>query len=159
MVTRSGETVEILTNERTRFQSRDGSVHDIHDLARDMQVGVGGLVQEDGTHLALVVIAASGSGNEGGGQPGGRNLTRFGGRIVSLGGSSFTVEKPDGSQITVNINENTVFRSRDGNINSLSDLQVGMIALVGARSTEQGGLVAVWVGAGMPDGDRARPAE
>lgn len=152
VLTNSGDSVEILTNERTRFQSRDGSVSDIHDLARDMRVGVGGLVQEDGSHLALVVIAESGSGGRGG-NPSGGDLNRFGGHIVSVGSSSFTVEKPDGNRITVNVDGNTVFRSRDGSLNGLSDLQVGMIALVGARSTEGGGLLAVWVGAGMPNGD------
>lgn len=153
VLTSSGETVEIVTDENTRFKSRDGSVEDIHDLQRDMRVGVGGLVQDDGSHLAIVVIAVTGEG------PGQRNLTRFGGHIVSIGGSSFTVEKPDGSQITVSVDENTVFRSRDGSVQGLSDLQTGMIALVGAQSTDSGGYLAVWVGAGMPNAERVRPAE
>jgi hypothetical protein len=154
--TRSGNTVEILTNDRTRFHSRDGSVNDIHDLARDMRVGVGGLIQEDGSHLALVVIAGSGSSFEGGNQPGGRSQSRFGGHIVSIGGSSLTVEKPDGSQLTVSVDENTVFRSRDGSLDSLSDLQVGMIALIGVRTTDDGAYLAVWVGAGMPNRETSR---
>jgi hypothetical protein len=157
--TSSGESIEILTSDRTRFRSRDGSVEDIHDLQRDMRVGVGGVVQEDGSHLALVVIAGSGSGGPGGNQPGRPNVSRFGGHIISVGGSSFTIEKQDGSQVTVSINDETIFKSRDGSINGISDLQVGMIALIGAQTTSEGGTLAVWVGAGMPDTDRARPAE
>jgi hypothetical protein len=156
--TASGETVEILTNDRTRFQSRDGSVSDVHDLERGMRVFVGGLVQDGDTHLALVVIAG-GSGEEDGNFSERRGQNRFGGHVVSISGSSFTLEKPDGSQITVSVNENTVFRSRDGSLKTLSDLQVGMIALVSARTTTDGGLVAVWVGAGMANVDRPRPVE
>jgi hypothetical protein len=157
--TSSGESMEILTSDRTRFRSRDGSVEDIHDLQRDMRVGVGGVIQEDGSHLALVVIAGSGSGGAGGNQPGRPNVSRFGGHIISVGGSSFTIEKPDGSQIIISVNEDTVFKSRDGSISGISDLQVGMIALVGAQTTSEGGALAVWVGAGMPNANRSRPAE
>jgi len=145
--TDEGEAREFQTGERTRFRSRDGSVQDIHDLKKGMHVVVVAIKGEDGSWLALLVAAGSSEDRPSDGE-------RFVGKIVGLGEDSITLEKRDGGTVTVFVIDSTVFKSRDGSVDSFDDLQVGMVAAVGARQ-EDGRLVAAWVAAGKP-GERIR---
>ena len=145
--TSEGEDWEFQTGDRTRFRSRDGSVQDIHDLKKGMHVVVAAIQGEDGKWLALLVAAGNPEDRP-------RDGERLVGEIVGLGDDSFTLEKSDGATVTIFIVESTVFKSRDGSIDSFDDLEIGMMAAVGARE-EDGHLVAVWVGAAKP-GERLR---
>jgi len=144
--TSEGEDWEFQTGDRTRFRSRDGSVQDIHDLKKGMHVVVVAIQGEDGKWLALLVAAGTPEDRP-------RDGERLVGKIVALGDDSFTLEMRDGGTVTIFVVESTVFKS-PGSIDSFDDLEVGMMAAVGARE-EDGRLVAVWVAAGKP-GERIR---
>jgi len=140
--TREGEAWEFQTSERTRFRSRDGSVQDIHDLKKDMHVVVVAIKGEDGQWLALLVAAGSPEDRP-------RDGELLAGEIVALGVDSITLEKRDGGTVIVFVVEATVFKSRDGSVDSFDDLEVRMMAAIGAHE-EDGQLVAAWVAAGNP---------
>ena len=67
----------------------------------------------------------------------------------------FQLEKPDGTVLTIYVDENTKYR---GQVESFSDLEKGMRAGVGAIEEENGNLKARQIIAGMPKGDREGPA-
>jgi hypothetical protein len=147
--TPEGEAWEFQTSERTRFRSRDGSVQDIHDLKKDMHVVVVAIEGEDGAWLALLVAVGNPEDRP-------RDGEIVAGEIVALGDDSIILKKRDGAMVTVFVVESTVFKSRDGSIDSFDDLEVGMMAAAGVRQ-EDGRLVAAWVAAGNPgerNGDR-----
>ena len=141
-----GETLTFQTNERTRFRSRDGSVNDIHDLKKGMTALVGMIEQQDGTLLALLVVA--GYPQESPERP--KIDVRVAGRIVEVGTQSFTLETRSAERKTFNVVGSTVFKSRDGSVTGLDDLEIGMIAVVGAQELGSDQLKAVWVAVGKP---------
>jgi hypothetical protein len=51
-----------------------------------------------------------------------------------------------GEQFVIQVNDATIFKSRDGSVNSFANLEVGMLVIVGANSD----MVALWVGASKP---------
>jgi hypothetical protein len=55
---------------------------------------------------------------------------RVAGRITSVEGSSFTVETLAGAEKMFSVDGSTVFRSRDGSVEGIEDLQPGMRAIV-----------------------------
>jgi hypothetical protein len=144
--TPEGESLTIQTSERTRFRSRDGSVEDIHDLKKGMATLVGVVEQQDGTLLALLVVA--GSPQEVPERP--KIDVRAGGRIVEIGAQTFTLETRNTERKVFTVDGSTVFKSRDGSVNGLDDLEIGMIAIVGGQELGSGQLKAVWVGVGQP---------
>lgn len=135
LLTRNGQELEFATSERTRFRSRDGSVEDIHDLKKGMHALVGAVVQGDGSLLALVVAA----GNP---QPRPELDLRAVGEVIAVGGGSFTLQTRGGEQLTLAVDQNTKYKG----IASFDQLQVGMLAAVGAVETDSG-FLAIWVGA------------
>ena len=139
LMSREGEEYELSTNERTKFHSRDGSVSDIHDLKKGMLAFVGAVRQDDGQLLALVVAA---------GNPEDRpDLdVKVGGEVVAKGANSFTIQTRNGERITFAVNDNTHYKGIDG----FGELEVGMMAAVGANETDDG-LLAVFVGARNPE--------
>ncbi|TET80626.1 MAG: hypothetical protein E3J37_10820 [Anaerolineales bacterium] len=147
LTTREGEAITFQTSDRTRFRSRDGSVTDINDLKKGMIALVGALQTEEGTLLAGFVTAWNPANHPG-------VDVRASGRIVSLGDRSFTIETRGGDRMTFSVDGSTKFRSRDGSVKGFDDLQVWMIAIVGANELGNGDLKAVWVGAGKPAGER-----
>lgn len=150
---RDGGETAFQTGDRTRFRSRDGSVDGLEDLKKGMLVRVGALAQ-DGGLLALVVLAGNPED-----RPGQQVDIRRVGRIVSLGHNELTIETRSGEPFTFSVDGSTVYKSRDGSLDSFDDLEVGMIAAVGAKEIGNGQLKAVWVVAGQPrtDGDGRRP--
>jgi hypothetical protein len=144
--TQSGESLTLHTSERTRFRSRDGSVNDIHDLKKGMTVLVGVVEEQDGTQLALLVLA--GDPQDSPVRP--KLDVRVAGRIAAKDTQNFTLEKRGGERMTFNVDDATVFKSRDGRVNGLSDIEIGMIAVVGAKESASGQFIAVWVGVGQP---------
>jgi len=147
LTTREGEAITFQTSDRTRFRSRDGSVTDINDLKKGMIALVGALQTEEGTLLAGYVAAWNPANHPG-------VDVRAGGRIVSLGDRSFTIETRGGDRMTFSVDGSTKYRSRDGSVKGFSDLQVWMIAIVGANELGSGDLKAVWVGSGKPAAER-----
>jgi hypothetical protein len=150
---RNGDEITFQTNERTQFKSRDGSITELRDLKRGMIAAIIAVKQEDDLPLALLV--AAGHPEDRPDRP--RIDVRAAGQIVALGNASLTIQNRDGAQMTFGINENTKFKSRDGSINGLDDLEVGMVAAIGAIENEDGSLTAAWVAAGQPRQDRPGP--
>jgi hypothetical protein len=153
MVTTSeGREYTFLVSDRTRFRSRDGSIEDINDLKAGMMAIVVAIEKPDGGILALMVAA---------GEPGGGQVdVRVAGRIVELGNRTLTLQTKDGRMVTISVDGSTVYRSRDGSIQGFDDLQVGMVAAVGANEIGNGQLKAVWVAAGwMRPSNEAAPSE
>ena len=64
-----------------------------------------------------------------------------------MGGTSLTLETRQGETFTFDVDANTKFLSRDGSVDSLSDVAVGMIAVVSAKQLEDGSYLAVRVAA------------
>ncbi len=142
--TRAGEDLEFQTNERTRFRSPDGSVKDIHDLKKGMMALVVAIRAEDG--LQALVVAA--------GKPRERpERVRVIGEITGVvpGQGTFTLLSQAGEEFEFTTSDRTRFRSRDGSIEDIHDLEKGMHAIVAAIETEQGDLLALLVAAGHPE--------
>ncbi|MGD2253380.1 MAG: DUF5666 domain-containing protein [Anaerolineales bacterium] len=141
--TREGREISFQVGDRTQYRSRDGSVEDIHDLKKGMVALVVAIEQEDGSWLALLVAAAN---------PGqGPSVdVRAAGQIIALGSRSFTLRTRDGRELAISVDGSTAYRSPDGSVQSFDDLQVGMLALVGAKELGNGGLKAVYVVARNP---------
>ncbi|GMR11406.1 MAG: hypothetical protein BMS9Abin28_2237 [Anaerolineae bacterium] len=139
LMSREGEELELSTNDRTKFRSRDGSVQGINDLKVGMLAMVGAVRQDDGQLLALVVAV---------GNPEDRPKldVKALGRVIDKGGNSFTIEKRNGEQISFSVSDNTRYKG----IGGFSELEVGMMAAVGAKETDDG-LLAVFVGARNPE--------
>jgi len=144
-----GETLTFVTGERTKFRSRDGSVTGIHDLKKGMLAMVGAIKMEDGTNQALVVQAGHPQD-----RPERPKVVTAVGKIVSLVSNSLTVETRSGDQKTFSVDGSTKYKSRDGSVNSFGDLDVGMVAFVGARDLGNGELLAVVVGASLIPAER-----
>lgn len=139
IVNREGDEFELFTNDRTKFHSRDGSVSDIHDLKKGMLAMVGAVEQDDGQLLALVVAAGS---------PEDRPAldVKVGGKVIAIGSSSFTIETRNGESMSFSVNDNTHYKG----IGGFGELEVGMMAAVGANETDDG-LLAIFVGARNPE--------
>lgn len=143
---REGGEVTFLVDENTEFHSRDGSVNGLEDLKIGMRVGVGAAVQDDGSLLALNVLAGAADRP----RPRPDVDVRGAGRIVDLGDREFTIETRDGRRMTFAVTEDTLFKSRNGQVGSFGDLEMGMGVAVGGKKSADGQLTAVWVLAG-PD--------
>lgn len=117
-----GEEVTFATNANTVFR---GEVESLDDLQMDMQVGVAGLVQSDGSLLALALVA-------------GGPDARHAGAIVSIDipADRFVLLGLNGEQYTYHVTEATRYFSWRGEIQNLEDLRVGMWAVVTAAEVD-----------------------
>ncbi len=152
LLNRAGEAISITVSDRTRFRSRDGSIQDIHDLKAGMQAFVAGVVSEDGFHHALLVAAGDPTDDKP--RPPEFDV-RAAGRITAIGDRSFTIQTRNQGSLTFVVDESTVYKSREGKIDSFDDLEVGMNVGVGGVRQDEGLLKAVIVGIGQPKQDRA----
>lgn len=137
--TESGENLRISVNEETRYLGR---VESFDDLEAGMQAVVVAKEGEDGSLLALAVAAGGGERPEG---------KRFAGKVESVGDNSFTIAAAGGDPLNLLVDDETVFRSRSGEINDLEDLEAGMVVGGMAVIQEDGSLLAKVVLAGQPD--------
>jgi hypothetical protein len=137
MHTLRGDDLSFRVSEGTIYR---GSVTGLEDLEEGMQAAVGGVKQDDGSLLALVVLAR---------QP----LLKHAGTVTSVDTSAgaFNLETRQGEALTFSVDDQTRFRSKDGSIQSLDDLESGMVAIVVADQGENGGLIARFVAAGTKD--------
>lgn len=143
--TLSGTDVHVHVTGNTEYRSRDGSVQGFEDLVVDMRIIVVGQERGDGTINASVVFAATPEEVP--------ELMRLKGEVGGVGDRYFTLLTEDGRSLTINVIDRTRFRSRNGEVTKLSDLEPGMVALVTAADTEDNGIVALVVAAGTPGGD------
>ncbi len=139
--TRRGTTHTVLVDERTTFEARDGTPQDFSDLEVGMWVAGSYERLSDGQLVARRVILL---GDE---LP--RLDVRAAGEVtaVDAAGGRFGLHTREGKDLTFVVDADTVFRSPDGSVSGLGDLQPGMVAAVGARD-EDGALVAIVVVAG-----------
>lgn len=137
--TKAGKDLRFLVDEETRFRSPDGSVKGLEDLNAGMRAIVVAVRQEDGTLLAKVVGVTQFRGD--------REVIRVTGEIAAVNSAnvSFTLEKRDGEVFSFQTNERTKFRSRDGSVKGVEELESGMIAAVVAVEQEGGALLALLV--------------
>ncbi len=143
LLANTGEEYTFITNEETVFHSLEGSLTGVDGLS----VGMSAVVvatEEDGTYLARHVAASELNGAD----P--EELInaemRMIGAIIEIGTGSFKIQNMAGEQFVIQVNDATIFKSRDGSVNSFADLEVGMLVIVGANSD----MVALWVGASKP---------
>jgi len=143
--TREGETLAFQTGERTKY--RGEGVEGFDDLSNDMLALVVAIPQESGPPLALMV--AAGNPKDRPDRP--RLDVKVGGEVTAVGASSLTIETRNGESILFSVSADTHYKG----ISGFSELEVGMMAAVGAIETDDG-LLAVFVGARNP-GDRPGP--
>jgi hypothetical protein len=139
--TRDGESLTFSVDENTRFKIRGNEDAGLEDLEADMVAAVLAFQQEDGTLLAMRVLAGDQGALEG-------KAAR--GEITTVGTDSFTLENPGGETFTFLVNEETRFISRGSQIGGLADLETGMRAGVKYATLEDGQLVAEVVAVGQP---------
>lgn len=141
-----GDELTFQTSERTRFEGRGMEIEDVHDLKKGMQAGVAA-VPGEGEELEALGVLVWEEGEF-------FDRPHFdvykAGRVVDLAGRSFTLQTLGGEEIRFQVDDETVYRSRGGDVDSFDDLELGMPALVGALEQEGGGLLARWVGVGRP---------
>ncbi len=132
-----GTVMTFFVDENTRFRGR---VESLEDLQVGWKAGVAaheGNGKREGVKLLAVLVIA--------GDP--AELIRVRGEItrVDPGAGIYQLQKPDGTEMTFLVNENTRY---GGQIKSLDDLQVGWKAAVAARETSQGSLMTLALIAG-----------
>jgi len=142
---REGETLAFQTGERTKY--RGEGVGGFDDLSTDMHALVIAIPQESGPPLALMVAARNPKD-----RPDRPELdVKVGGEVTDVGSSSFTIETRNGESMSFTVSDSTHYKG----IGSFDELEVGMMAAVGANETDDG-LLAIFVGARNP-GDRPGP--
>ena len=123
-----GEDLTLHVSEGTIYVGR---VQSLQDLEEGMQAAIGAIQQEDGSLLALVVLAR-------------KPLIKHAGTItaVDASGETFTLDTRLGETQEITVDEYTRFRSKDGAIQGLEEVQPGMLAVVVAKVSENSELVA-----------------
>ena len=137
---RESDPVRFQTGERTQY--RGEGVESLGDLKPGMHAMVVAIPQENGAPLAVLVAT---------GEPQDRpDLKKFAGEIAGVDPEqgAFSVTTRDGETIRFGTSERTRYRSRDGSVAGIDDLKAGMMAGVGAIQTEDGSLLALFVGVG-----------
>ncbi len=146
-----GNVVTFFVDENTTYQ---GQVEIIRDLEEGMRAGVGAIEDPDGMLLARQVMAGEPQEER-------PELIKVQGIIktVNPGAGKFTLEKSDGSVLTIYVDGNTKYR---GEVNSLNDLEKDMRAGFGGFVDGDGKIIARLVIAGNPRPERPeveRPRE
>lgn len=138
-----GTTVRYFVNEKTRYQ---GQLSSLDEMQVGWRAAVAAKADEDGKLWAVLVIAGT--------RP---EIIRAQGTVsaVAVDAGKFRLTKPDGTVLTIFVDENTKFR---GQVESLSDLKNGWRAGVVAVEQSDGKLLARLVMAGKPRVERP-PAE
>jgi Domain of unknown function (DUF5666) len=137
-----GETRTVLVDENTRYLFPDGSEASFSDIQIGRWIGGRVVEGEPGQLIARgILILPEGFDPA-------RVTVRAGGRVTSVDAASgsFSIVNRQGDSFTFSVDANTTFVGR---VQSLSDLQVDMLAGVGAAD-QNGSLLAVVVRAGLP---------
>jgi len=138
ITTRDGEQLRFFVDENTRYQ---GQLSSLDEMQVGWQAGVAAR-EEDGQMTAVLVIAGI--------RP---EQIRAQGMIVGVDPerSSFTLEKPDGSELTFFVNERTRYA---GQVAGIADLEIGMRAGASGYVDQEGHSIARVVVAGTPSDER-----
>lgn len=146
---RAGETVTFMVNEDTEYLSPEGELESFEDLAEGMAVGVKAVGNDEGTLVAKAVKYID---------PELFNAEHAGGEVTAVGADNFTITSREGEELTFQVDEDTRWGSRDGSLESLQDLVVGMHVGVAYQESDDGSLLALGVKKLMPRGE-GRPGE
>jgi hypothetical protein len=133
---RRGDELTFLVDEGTQFP---GYVKNLTELEVGMHAAVAAIENSDGSLVALSVRARP-------------VLVKRVGVITAVDVSSRTLSLKDrrGEETTFLVNDETRFRSKNGEISNLEDVEVGMAAVVMAID-EDGACVAIGVGVANKD--------
>ncbi len=134
-----GTTGRYFVNEKTRYQ---GQLSSLDEMQVGWQAAVAAKVDDDGKLMAVLVIAGT--------RP---EVIRARGTVsaVAVGAGKFKLTKPDGTVLTIFVDENTRFRGQAAN---LSELENGWRAGVVAVEQADGKLLARLVVSGKPRAER-----
>jgi hypothetical protein len=133
----NGDEVSFLVDEGTRFLNRDKEELSLDDLVVGgwvIVVPVRGEQQQKIARLVLILPEDF--------DPEKIFEARVAGRVVSVADDSFTIEDRDGEQHTIQVTDDTRFRSRRGVVRGLADLKEGMIVVVGGDDLGDGSYLA-----------------
>jgi hypothetical protein len=142
---RAGESYTFYVTSETRFKSRDGSINSLADLQPEMLAIVVAIRNDAGLLQALGVGATTPQPRP--------ELTRHLGTVtaVSPQAGTLTIETRSGESLTFQTSERTRYRSKDGSIQGLGDIEVDMLALVVAAEVDGGLPLAVVIAAADKD--------
>jgi hypothetical protein len=142
--TLTGGDVHVHVTGSTEFRSPEGAISGFDDLEQGMRAQVVGKERGAGTIQATLIVVARAEDLP--------PTVRVRGEISSVNpaSGSFVLQAGDGRSITFKIIERTAFRSRDGSIQSLEDLEPGMKAMV-VGVEQEGSWNALLVAAGYLD--------
>ncbi|MBN1667766.1 MAG: hypothetical protein JW862_11785 [Anaerolineales bacterium] len=115
LATPQGAAWSFEVTDRTRYRAQDITEPGFDDLAIGQKVMVLARRDADGSPNALLVVLLPADFN-----PGDRFGLRAAGRVTAVGSDHFTLQKPDGNQVTFLVDTQTNYR---GQASQLSDLQ------------------------------------
>lgn len=133
--TADGEILTFFVDEKTRY---GGQLEDLSDMQVGWKAAVAAREEDEGKKVATVVVAGE--------RP---EWIKLRGTVTAVDSQAgkFRIETPAGKILTLFVSEKTRYR---GQLEDLSDLQVGWKAGVAAKERDDGKLVAVVVIAGEP---------
>jgi len=128
------DEISFSVDTNTKFYSREKKIEGLSDLDVDMVVVVVARYQTDRSFLATQIATARAE-----------DLTicdvKTGDRINEIGAGYFTILSRSGEEVNFKVDSETKFHVRGIDVQSLDDLELGMIALVGADSAEDGDMI------------------
>ncbi|HEY69572.1 MAG TPA: hypothetical protein G4O08_03200 [Anaerolineae bacterium] len=129
---RDGQAYTFFVTGDTIYRSKDGSIQSLADVEPDM-VAIVVAIRNDQGQLEVLGLGAAVVEPK-------PELKRFFGTVtaVSLPRATLTLETRDGESITFQTTDRTNYRSRDGSIQGLGDIEPDMLALVGAVEVDGG---------------------
>lgn len=128
---RSGDQITFDVDDSTRYLH---GLVELKDLEKGMQVGVLAAAQQDDNPLAKVVAEVD---------PTQIPHRRLAGKVESVSPESLSLSIRGGQTQTFVLNEETKFRSLDGSIEDIQDLESGYVVVVVFEGDETNGLTAL----------------
>jgi len=135
ILTRNGEDKTFSIDEDTKFRSKENAIEKFSDLQLDMAAVVIAVLQEDGSYLIKHIGAADKADLP-------NYAVKAGGKVVEINTDTFTIETRDGAEITFTVSDETNFRGRGIDVQSLEDVVVGQNVLVGGDVVDDGSNLA-----------------
>jgi len=144
IVVRDESEVTVQVDADTRYF---GDLESFNDIEVGMTVHVAGIRKGDETAVARAVGAGELPLGE-----------RAGGEVTDVDGDSLTIENRDGESLTFQVDGETLFFSRNDEVEDLSDIEVGDHAKIHYEEASDGTLIAKTIAAGTPS-EEGRPAD
>lgn len=140
LTTGDGRAIVVSVDDETKFRILNGANHGFDQLEPGMQALVVGLPQAEGSVLARMV--AAGYRRD---LPEDRLKVRGAFSAIHLERSAFAFKTSAGEELYFLVSDRTHFRSADGSIQGLKDLEKGMLGAVLALPNDEGVLQALLV--------------